>query len=639
MVAGDVHRRSIIGLGTTLKASAYPPPRMRAIVGVDVGGTFTDVAVIAGGKLVTAKVPTTPADHSLGVIEGVRLALAEAGLAAADVVHFGHGTTVATNAMLERRGARTAFVATRGFGDIPALGRQARPHLYRPEVAPPAPLAEIAVEVDERMGPEGVLRPLQPASVVTAARRLRREGVEAVAVCLLHAYADPVHEREVASRLRAALVGVHVVASHEVAAEFREFERASTTIADAYLGPVTGGYLRRMAGRAAGDGLPAPAVMQSNGGVCDLAEAAAHPARLLLSGPAGGVAAVVAAGIPDAISFDMGGTSTDVCLIRGGVAGRSAERRVGGLPLRLPQLDIHTVGAGGGSIAWLDSGGALRVGPQSAGADPGPACYGRGGELPTVTDANLVLGRLDARVPLPGGLRLDVRAAKAALRAVAGPFRSLRAAAEGVVAVANAEMVRAIGVVSVEQGHDPRDLELVAFGGAGPLHACEVADSLGMRAVVVPAAGGVLSALGIAAGERRRVTVQSVMQPLAEFVAGLTAPPRAPRGGSVEIECELRYRGQAHELTVPLRPPSTLGRRFHARHRGRYGFDDREAEIEVVSVRTSTIVPGPRFELARVAAVPAVRGPASVALEGATLWVAPGWRTRRLRDGSWRVER
>jgi N-methylhydantoinase A/oxoprolinase/acetone carboxylase beta subunit len=612
---------------------------MRAIVGVDVGGTFTDVAVIAGGKLVTAKVPTTASDHSLGVIEGVRLALAEAALAAADVAHFGHGSTVATNAMLERRGARTAFVATRGFGDIPALGRQARPHLYRPEVAPPTPLAEIAVEVDERMGPGGVLRPLQAGSVAVAERRLRRERVEAVAVCLLHAYADPAHEREVADRLRAALPGVHVVASHEVAAEFREFERASTTIADAYLGPVTGGYLRRLAETAAGDGLPPPAVMQSNGGVCDLEEAAAHPARLLLSGPAGGVAAVVAAGNPDAISFDMGGTSTDVCLIRDGVAGRSAERRVGGLPLRLPQLDIHTVGAGGGSIAWLDSGGALRVGPQSAGADPGPACYGRGGELPTVTDANLVLGRLDAGVELPGGLRLDVRAARAALRAVSGPFRSLRAAAQGVVAVANAEMVRAIGVVSVEQGHDPRELELVAFGGAGPLHACEVADSLGMGAVVVPAAGGVLSALGIAAGERRRVTVRSVMQPLDEFVAGLTAPQRAPRGGSVEIECELRYRGQAHELTVPLRPPSTLERRFHARHRERYGFDDPSAEIEVVSVRTSVIVPGPRFELARVAAVRPVRGPASVALEGATLWVAPGWRARRLRDGSWRVAR
>jgi N-methylhydantoinase A len=612
---------------------------MRAIVGVDVGGTFTDVALIAGGRLVTAKVATTAGDRAVGVIEGVRLALERAGLDPGDVAHFGHGTTVATNAMLERRGARTAYVATRGFADVPALGRQARPHLYRPEIAPPAPLAEVTAEVDERMGPEGVLERLDPRSVAAAARRLRRERVEAAAVCLLHAYADPAHERAVAEGLRRALPDVHVVASHEVADEFREFERASTTIADAYLGPVAGRYLRRLAATAQDEGLPAPAVMQSNGGVCDLEEAAAHPARLLLSGPAGGVAAVVAAGIRDAISFDMGGTSTDVCLIRGGVAGRSAERRVGGLPLRLPQLDIHTVGAGGGSIAWLDSGGALRVGPHSAGADPGPACYGRGGERPTVTDANLILGRLDPAVPLPGGLRLDAAAARAAMAQVAGPFADARAAAEGVVAVANAEMVRAIGVVSVEQGHDPRDLELVAFGGAGPLHACEVAESLGMRAVVVPAASGVLSALGIAAGERRRSAVGSVMAPLDRFLGRLPDLPRAPRGGSVEVECELRYRGQAHELTVGLRPPSTLARRFHARHRERYGFDSPDAEIEVTSVRTSVVAPGARYELERAKRVPPVRGPASVPLEGATLWVAGGWTARRGPDGAWRVTR
>ena len=612
---------------------------MRVIAGVDVGGTFTDVALIADGRLVTAKVPTTPGDPSAGVIDGVRRALRSGAAQAASVTHLGHGTTVATNAMLERRGARTGYVATRGFADVPALGRQARPHLYRPELAPPAPLSEVAVEVHERMGPEGVLEPLRAGSVTAAAARLRRARVEAVAVCLLHAYADPAHEREVAARLREALPGVHIVASHEVADEFREFERASTTIADAYLGPVAGRYLRRLADAAADEGLPAPSVMQSNGGVCDLAEAAAHPARLLLSGPAGGVAAVVSAGYADAISFDMGGTSTDVCLIRDGVAGRSAERRVGGLPLRLPQLDIHTVGAGGGSVAWLDSGGALRVGPQSAGADPGPACYGRGGTRPTVTDANLVLGRLDPDVPLASGLRLDAGAARAAVETVAGPFADVRAAAEGIVAVANAEMVRAIGVVSVEQGHDPRELELVAFGGAGPLHACDVAASLGMRAVVVPAACGVLSALGIAAGERRRSTVESVMRPLEELAADPPRRPRAPRGGRVEVECELRYRGQAHELTVALHPVATLARRFHARHRDRYGFDDPGAGIEVVSVRTSVVAPGAAFALARVPPTPAVAGPASVPLDGATLWVAAGWTARRGRDGAWRVSR
>jgi N-methylhydantoinase A len=639
VVSDDLDHDSIIPLGPGRAAArARILPGMRAIVGVDVGGTFTDVALIAAGRLVTAKVATTP-DQSDGVIEGVAIALADAGLGAADVAHLGHGTTVATNALLQRRGARTGFVATRGFADLLALGRQARPHLYRPERAPARPLAEVTAEVDERMGPDGVVRALRLESADAAARRLRRERVDAVAVCLLHSYADPDHERQVAERLRAALPGVHVVASHEVAAEFREFERASTTVADAYLGPVAGRYLGRLAGAASRRGLPRPAVMQSNGGVCDLEEAAAHPVRLLLSGPAGGVAAVIAGGLADGISFDMGGTSTDVCLIRGGVAGRSAERRVAGLPLRVPQLDIHTVGAGGGSIAWLDPGGALRVGPQSAGADPGPACYGRGGELPTVTDANLVLGRLDPDVPLAGGLHLDARRARAALGAVREPFGSLRAAAEGVVAVANAEMVRAIGVVSVEQGHDPRGLELVAFGGAGPLHACEVADSLGMRAVVVPAAGGVLSALGIAAGERRRVTVRSVLLPLDAFVADPGPVPRAPRGGSVEVECELRYRGQAHELTVPMRPAASLGRRFHARHRERYGFDDPGAEVEVVSMRTSVVAPGPRFALGRTPAGAPVRGPASVALPGSTLWVAPGWTARGRSDGSWRVAR
>jgi N-methylhydantoinase A len=612
---------------------------MRAIVGVDVGGTFTDVALIAGGRLVTVKVATTVRDHAAGVIEGVRLALEGAGLDPGRVSHLGHGTTVATNAMLERRGARTAYVTTRGFADVPALGRQARPHLYRPEIAPPAPLAEVTAEVDERMGPDGIIDRLDPRSVDAAARRLRRERVEAAAVCLLHAYADAAHEQAVADGLREALPDVHVVASHEVADEFREFERASTAIADAYLGPVAGRYLRRLAATAEAEGLPPPTVMQSNGGVCDLDEAAAHPARLLLSGPAGGVAAVVAAGLRDTISFDMGGTSTDVCLIRDGVAGRSAERRVGGLPLRLPQLDIHTVGAGGGSIAWIDSGGALRVGPQSAGADPGPACYGRGGGRPTVTDANLILGRLDPGVPLAGGLRLDAPAARAAMEEVAEKFVDVRATAEGVIAVANAEMVRAIGVVSVEQGHDPRELELVAFGGAGPLHACEVADSLGMRAVVVPAASGVLSALGIAAGERRRSAVRSVMAPLDRFLGAIPALPRAPRGGSVEVECELRYRGQAHELTVGLRPSSTLARRFHARHRERYGFDDPDAEIEVTSVRISVAAPGAGHELERAERVPPVRGPASVPLEGATLWVADGWTARRGEDGSWRVMR
>jgi N-methylhydantoinase A/oxoprolinase/acetone carboxylase beta subunit len=423
---------------------------------------------------------------------------------------------------------------------------------------------------------------------------------------------------------------VRVVASVDVAPEFREYERASTAVADAYLGPVAGRYLERLGRSAKEHGLPEPDVMQSSGGVCALAEAAAHPVRLLLSGPAGGVAAVKALGAGDSVSFDMGGTSTDVCLIRGGEAGISAQRAIAGLPMRVPHVDIHTVGAGGGSIAWLDEGGALRVGPQSAGAEPGPAAYGRGGELPTVTDANVVLGRLDPKVPLAGGLRLDAAAARVALRRVAGPFRSLRAAAEGIVAVANEEMVRAIRVVSVEQGHDPRGFDLVAFGGAGPLHACDVAELLGMRAVVVPAAGGVLSALGIAAGDRRTDVVESVMEPLSEWRPGRL------RG---EAECELRYRGQAHELAVPVAPRATLAERFHARHRERYGFDDPHGEVEVVSVRTTTVEPGPQLELPRTARTAPVKGPASVPLDGATMWVGEGWTARRRPDGSWRITR
>ena len=380
-----------------------------------------------------------------------------------------------------------------------------------------------------------------------------------------------------ARRLRRALPGVHVVASVDVAPEFREYERASTAVADAYLGPVAGGYLGRLGRSAAERGLPEPDVMQSSGGVCTLAEATAHPVRLLLSGPAGGVAAVAALGAREAVSFDMGGTSTDVCLIRDGEAGRSSHRIVAGLPVRVPHVDIHTVGAGGGSIAWLDEGGALRVGPQSAGADPGPAAYGRGGRLPTVTDANVFLGRLSPAVPIAGGLRLDAVAARTALRQIGAPFRSLRAAAEGVVAVANEEMVRAIRVVSVEQGHDPRGLELVAFGGAGPLHACDVADLLGMRRVTVPAAGGVLSALGIAVGDRRTDVVESVMQPLDDVAAGAAARgggvraslprpgPRADRAG--RAACDPR-------AAVPRAPPRAVrvrrpGRRDRGRERPR----------------------------------------------------------------------
>jgi N-methylhydantoinase A len=577
-----------------------------AILGVDVGGTFTDAVLVEEGRIRTAKVPT-----ALQQEESV-LAAAEAVGAGAGVTRFAHGTTVATNALLERRGARTAYVGDAGFEHLLHLRRQTRAHLYRLCADHPAPLVplERCHGVRGRTGPEGELEPLDLASLPDLG------DVEAVAVCLLFAFREPSHEQAVASELRRRHPGVHVVASHELAPEFREYERASTIAADAYLAPVTARYLRSLAAVATGAGLPEPVVMLSSGGALPAEEAAAHPARLLVSGPAGGVvgAGIVArrAGFENAIAFDMGGTSTDVCLLPGGQAERVPEREIGGLPIRLASVDVHTVGAGGGSLVRRDAGGALRVGPESAGADPGPASYGRGGG-PTVTDANLLLDRLPAE--LPGGLVLDRDAAAAALDGI-DPA--------AVVEVVNAEMLRALRVVSVERGHDPRESALVAYGGAGPLHACALAEELGIEAVVVPAAAGVLSALGLAAGDERRDRVVSHVRPLAE-VGDL--PP--------EGEVDLRYRGQSFELTVSL--AGDLAERFHGAHEERYGYADRAREIELVAVRTAEVRPGPKLELPSCEPQH-VSGPALLELEGSTLWIPPGWEGAR--DGfSWVVTR
>ncbi|HSK16824.1 MAG TPA: hydantoinase/oxoprolinase family protein, partial [Gaiellaceae bacterium] len=467
-----------------------------AILGIDVGGTFTDAVFLEGGELRTAKVPTVRAqEHSVA-----KAALA-VGAGGVPLERFTHGTTIATNALLERKGARTAFVGTAGFEHVLHLRRQTRAHLYRLCEEHPEPLVplERCVGVNERVGPAGVVEPLDLES-------LPELDAEAVAVCLLFSFRDSTHERLVAEEVRRRLPGAHVVASSEVAPEFREYERASTTAVDAYLGPVLAAYLGSLAVRCREAGLPEPLVMRSSGGVCALAEAARHPSIVLVSGPAAGVvgAAHVArlVGAERAISLDMGGTSTDVCLIEGGRAGRAGEREVAGFPIRLPTVDLQTVGAGGGSIVWRDAGGALRVGPQSAGADPGPACYGRGGLEPTVTDANLVLGRLPET--LAGDLRLDRTAAELAL----GDFDP-----RAVVDVVNAEMLRALRLVSVERGHDPRRFTLVAFGGAGPLHACELAVALGIPRVLLPPGPGVLSALGMVLADVVKDYSQTVMLP------------------------------------------------------------------------------------------------------------------------------
>ncbi|MFL5977480.1 MAG: hydantoinase/oxoprolinase family protein [Gaiellaceae bacterium] len=572
-----------------------------AILGVDVGGTFTDAVLLAEGELRTAKVPTAARQE-----ESVLAAASAVGASGVD--RFTHGTTVATNALLERKGARTAFVATAGFEHLLHLRRQDRAHLYRLCAAHPEPLVplERCFGVRERMGPEGVLEPLDLGSLpeVDAA-------VEAVAVCLLFSFRDPGHEQAVAAELRRRLPRARVVASHEVSPELREYERASTAAIDAYLGPVVSRYLEALGRAGAGAALPEPLVMRSSGGLATLTEAAAHPAVAVMSGPAGGVVgaarAARAAGVEDAISFDMGGTSTDVCLIRGGEAGRSAEREVGGLPLRLPTVDLQTLGAGGGSIVWRDAGGAVRVGPESAGADPGPACYGRGGTRPTVTDANLLLGRLPPG--LAGSLELDHAAAEQA-------FEGLDPG-EAVEAV-NAEMLRALRLVSVERGHDPREVTLVAFGGAGPLHACALAEELGVATVLVPAAAGVLSALGLAVADERRDAVRS-------YVCALEDAGELP----VEGEAELRYRGQSFELTVPLQPG--LAEAFHRAHETRYGYADRGREIELVAVRTADVRPGPSLELPPAEPLEAP-GPQVLALDGATCWIPPGWVG--VRDGT-----
>jgi len=569
------------------------------ILGVDVGGTFTDAVLVERGRVRTAKVPTAERQE-----ESV-LAAARA-VGAGELERFTHGTTVATNALLERKGARTALVTTEGFEHVLQLRRQNRAHLYRLCAEHPEPLVplERCVGVRERVGPDGVVERLDLSSLPDL-------DAEAVAVCLLFSFREPAHERAVANELRRRLPGAHVVASHEVAPEFREYERASTTAVDAYLGPTLGRYLHALARACARTNSPEPLVMRSSGGLATLAEAAAHPAFVLLSGPAAGVVgagrAAALGGFDRAISFDMGGTSTDVCLIEAGVAERSGERSVGGFPVRLPTVDVHTVGAGGGSMAHRDAGGALLVGPESAGAHPGPACYGRGGTRPTVTDANLLLGRLPER--LAGGFALDREAALAAMRGL-DPGDVIRAV--------DAEMMRALRVVSVERGRDPRDCVLVAFGGAGPLHACALAEELGMETVLVPEGAGVLSAFGLAVADERRDSVRTVLAPLAE--AG-----ELPGEG----EADLHYRGQSFELTVPL--GAALAERFHAAHEERYGYAERSRPIELVAVRTAEVRPGPELELAPGEPL-TVSGPAVLELDGSTAWIAPGWVG--VRDGS-----
>ncbi|BBL79761.1 hydantoinase [Rubrobacter xylanophilus] len=620
--------------------------------------------------MITAKVPSTPRDQS----EGVMRAVEAAGIEAAAVAALAHGMTVATNALLERRGARTALVTTEGFRDVLEIARQNRPSLYDLTQDRPPPLVprELRFTVRERMGPEGEIEPLDEESLREAVSALREAGVEAVAVCLLFAFAYPEHERRVGAALREALPGVHVSLSSEVLPEFREYERFSTTAADAYLAPRLAAYLKNLAEKAEKAGLPPPLIMQSSGGVVRVEDAISDAAGCVLSGPAGGVvgAAYVGSlsGHRDLLTFDMGGTSTDVAPILNGEAQTTTETVVAGVPIKLPMVDVHTVSAGGGSIAWADAGGALRVGPHSAGAEPGPAAYDKGGREPTVTDANLYLGYLADGAQLGGEVVLRRRLSEEALERL-GRKLGLGAeeAALGIVRVANAQMARALRVISVERGLDPREFALFAFGGAGGMHACALADELGVRTVLVPRAGGVLSALGLAISDLRRDYVRPYLSSLEEadekdleerFAEMEEAAVKELEDPEYTRRADLRYRGQSFELTVEADDLRGLAERFHAVHERRYGYRMEDEPVELVNLRLTATVsvgkpeldepePEPETETGRRKAnfdgewleVPVlarermgegseVEGPAIVEFRESTCVVRPGWGGR-----------
>jgi len=583
-------------------------------VSTDVGGTFTDFVVLEGGHVRMFKVPSTPDAPDRAVADGLRA------LGRSDVASFSHGTTVATNAILQRSGARVALVTTAGFEDILEIGRQARPSVYdlresRPEPLTPAPMR---VGARERVDHHGTaILPLTGEEAERVADAVEATGAEAVAVCLLHSYANPSHEAMLGEALRAR--GLEVSLSSEVRPVFREVERGSLASLDAHVKPVVRGYLRRLRRALAPYGPAGFLVMGSHGGAIPDAVAAERPARLLLSGPAGGVIASAALGARSGVgrlfTFDMGGTSTDVGAVVDGTPLRASSTAVAGLPVGMPTVDVVSVGAGGGSHVWVDPGGALRVGPRSAGADPGPAFYGRGGHEATVTDCHVLSGTLPPDFLDRYGIRGDLAACRAACgRAADAAALDLDGLLLGARDVADATMARAFRVLLAGRGLDPRDFALVAFGGAGGLHAASLARSLGFRRVVVPLAAGAFSALGIAMSdvviERDRTALapveaaQGILEGLVpelrrEAEAELAMAEVGPDGAAEELEADMRYRGQSHELTVPFtraHPPSAGA--LHGAHQAAYGHSDTAEAVELVNVRLRLRLPGPvvRFE-------------------------------------------
>ncbi len=650
-------------------------------IGVDTGGTFTDCVRLEGSEVRVLKVFTTGDDAARGIVEGVRrLAGAVGTPSASQPIEVIHGTTVGTNTLLERRGARVGLVTTAGFEDLIEIGRQARPRLYDLNVQREPPLVDRTLRwgVAERTAADGsILLPPRPAELQRLARRIQRSGAETVAVCFLFSFRNPAHERAVSRALKK--LGIPVSVSHQILPEFREYERLSTVVINAYLVPHLGAYLDHLK-RAVGQRV---FVMQSSGGITTAARAAREPVRTILSGPAGGVVAAEwlsrQLSLERAISFDMGGTSTDVCLFERKPRATN-ETTLGGLPVAVPILDIHSVGAGGGSLARLDVGGALRVGPESAAAVPGPVCYSRGGTEPTVTDANLILGRLDPEFFLGGTFRLDQQAAEASFARFLGGGKRLDGAAmlgletpldlaRGIIAVSNATMERALRVVSVERGHDPRDFALICFGGAGGLHAAELARALKLARVIVPRNPGAFSALGILLSDVIRDDSQSLLLPVpglgsdAElgeqprrgalsraFLRHLQRrfdrleqsaraelgrehfAPRPSRRALIERRLDVRYAGQAYELSIAFTPD--FPERFHREHEKAYGHSSPGRPLEIVNLRLRLTIPTTKPGVARGAKVRGRRARVSThAVRAAMVKQKPVWFGRR----TWRT--
>jgi N-methylhydantoinase A len=593
-------------------------------IGVDIGGTFTDLQVfdVRSGAISSFKTPTTPEDPSIGLLTGIKEAASCNGFALADVGYLLHGTTIATNAVLERKLPKGALVTTAGFEDVLEIGRHYRREVYalNPQVSPTLIPRDCRIGVKERVKADGSIElPLTSAALAGLVEKLDRLQVASVAVCLLNSYVNPTHELQVAEYLAQAMPALKISCSGTLSAEIREYERTSTTVLNAQLIPVIAGYLEQLTARMQAEGFsPRLLLVQSNGGVCSAATAAQEPVRLLLSGPSGGSAACAllsrVLGEENIVGVDMGGTSFDVSVVRNGRVNLITQGEIDRMPVRLPMVEIRTIGAGGGSLAKVQRGGRLTVGPESAGSRPGPACYGRGGTEPTVTDANVALGRLDGKSFLGGGMQLDGEAACAAIEAsIAKPLGlSVELAAEGLLAVTNANLGAAIRLSLFEKGVDPREFAMIAFGGAAGLHAVAVAEEMGIKRVVFPESAGTLSAYGILHSDLSHDLVRSrVVDAVPERLAGLKpmaeglisqAHARLDTDAipahehHVELAADMRYKGQAFELTVPARSLqldeaalSALIADFHDLHRQRFSYSNPGSAVEIVSLRVSAI--------------------------------------------------